>query len=56
MNRQTTIFLIIAGAVILIILLIVKNLRDKKKLITPDEGTDPVEDENMERENQRDIS
>jgi hypothetical protein len=46
MNRQTTIIIIIAVAVLLLLLLMIKNKRDRKKLITPEEGTDPVSETN----------
>ncbi|HTE31787.1 MAG TPA: hypothetical protein VK666_15505 [Chryseolinea sp.] len=54
MIKQTTIFIIVAAVALLLLLLIIKNKRDRKKLITPDEGTDPVSEKNTEQNNQRD--
>jgi hypothetical protein len=54
MDRKTTILIIIAAAALVVLFLIIKNRRDRKKFITPDEGTDPVSEKNTEQHNQRD--
>ncbi len=54
MDKQTAIIIIVAVALLLIVLLIIKNNRDRKKLFTPGEGTDPVDEVNMEQHNRRD--
>lgn len=53
MDQKTTIFIIVAVGVIIIVLLFVKNWKDRKKLYPP-KGADPVEEQKMESENQRD--
>jgi preprotein translocase subunit SecG len=53
MSKQTTIVVVIVVALVLVILMIIKNQRDRKKLFTP-EGSDPVQEQNMEHHNHRD--
>ena len=54
MNQQTTIFIIIAAAVLFVLLLTIKNNRDRKKFIKPDEDNDAVNEEIWEQHNHRD--
>lgn len=54
MNQQTTIIIIISVAVLVVLLLFIKNMRDGKKMITPEDGTDPVSELHTAKKNQAD--
>jgi hypothetical protein len=54
MDRQTSIFIIVVVAVLFVLLLIIKNKRDRKRIFTPEDGTDPVSEKNTEQHIRRD--
>jgi hypothetical protein len=54
MDRQTSIFIIVVVAVLFVLLLIIKNKRDRKRIFTPEDGTDPVSEKNTDQHIRRD--